>query len=289
MKQWWPAACLALLLPCYARAAAPLRVVAAENFYGDVARQVGGEGVAVTSILANPDQDPHLFEISPSVARAVAQANLVIENGIQYDPWMDRMVAAEGIPASRVIVVASLLGRQPGDNPHVWYDPASMTALARALQAAYAAADPAHAADYARRLARFEAGMAPVLAKIALLRQKLRGAQVAATEPVFEYMIEAVGMVSRNQRFQRAAMNETEASASDVAAFEGDLRSHRVRLLIFNRQATNAAADRMRSIALAAGVPVMGASETEPAGLSYQAWMLGELDMLEEATGTLPR
>ena len=263
--------------------ALPIRVVAAENFYGDVARQVGGSDVSVTSILANPDQDPHLFELSPSVARAVSSAEILIENGLDYDPWMDRLIAATQMPNRQVIVAASLVGRHAGDNPHVWYDPATMSALARAVSAAYTAADPAHAAGYAQRLARFEATMTPLLAKIAALRGKLQGSQVTATEPVFDDMIAALGMVSHDRRFQRAVMNETEASASDVAAFEDGLRSHRVRLLIVNRQASNAVADRMRSIAVSAGVPVVGASELQPAGVSYQAWMLGELDAVEKA------
>ena len=279
----WLVLSAASLLCCGAKAAGPVRVVAAENFYGDIARQIGGPNVAVTSILANPDQDPHLFEVSPSVARSVSAAQIVIENGLDYDPWMDRLIKAAGVPDSHVLVAAALAGHHAGDNPHVAYDPATMPALARALSAALTAADPAHAQDYARRLVSFEAGMAPLQARIALLRTKLHGAQVTATEPVFGYMIAALGMVSTNQAFQRAVMNETEASASEVAAFERDLRSHRVRLLIVNRQATNAVADGMKSIALAAGVPVLDASETEPAGFSYQAWMLGELGAVEQA------
>ena len=266
--------------PC---SAAPLRVVAAENFYGDIARQVGGDDVSVTSILANPDQDPHLFELSPSVARAVSDAGFVIENGLDYDPWMDRLVATARVPADRVIVVASLLGRRAGSTPHVWYDPATMPALAHALAAAFTANDPAHATGYAQRLARFDAAMAPLLAKVAVLRNRFRGTQVTATEPVFDCMIAALGMVSRNRHFQLAVMNETEASASDVARFEDDLRAHRVGLLIVNRQASNAVADRLKRIALMAGVPVVGASELEPAGVSYQDWMSAELDMLEKA------
>ena len=263
--------------------AQPLTVVAAENFYGDIARQIGGDNVSVTSILASPGQDPHLFELSASVARDVSRAGLVIENGLGYDAWMDRLVQAARLRPRRVIVVASLLRRRAGDNPHLWFDPAAMPALAHALCAGYSESDPAHAADYAQRLARFSAAMAPVAAKIALLRQKLQGAEVMATEPVFGYMIAALGMVSHDQRFQLAVMNETEASASDVAAFEDGLRSRRVRLLIVNRQASSAVADRMKSVALAAGVPVVSASETEPAGLSYQAWMLAELGALEAA------
>ena len=275
----------ALGLHAPARAALAIRVVAAENFYGDVARQIGGDGVAVTSILANPDQDPHLFEAGASVARAVSAAQIVICNGLGYDPWMDSLITATSAPRRQVLVVAALTGRKPGDNPHIWYDPATMSALAAALAAEYATLDPAHAAGYADRLARFQASLAPIRARIAALRQKLHGTEVAATEPIFGYLFSALGLVSRNQAFQRDVMNDTEASASDVAAFEDDLRSHRVKLLLFNRQASNVVADRMSAVATKAGDPTLGATETEPLDTPYQVWLLGELDAVGKALG----
>ena len=264
-------------------AASPIAVVAAENFYGDVARQLGGTGVAVTSILANPDQDPHLFEVSPSVARAVSAAQIIIYNGIDYDPWMRRMLAAARAPARQVIDMASLAGHTPGDNPHIWYQPETMSRLASALAARYDALDPGHARNHAQRLAEFQTSLAPVRARIAGLRRRLHGTPVAATEPVFGYMFEELGMISRDQGFQLAVMNETEVSATDVAAFETDLRSHRVKLLVYNSQANDTVADRMRAIAVAAGVPTVGVTETEPPGTTYQAWIMGELDALEKA------
>ena len=264
-----------------------MAVVAAESVYGDIARQVGGEDVAVTSILTNPDQDPHLFEISPSVARAVSAAAIAVYNGIDYDPWMERLLAAAHASGRRAIVVADLAGRKAGDNPHFWYDPNAMIALARALCRAYVSADPAHAGAYSARLQHFEASMIPVQARIGSLRRRLAGLEVTATEPVFGYMIAALGMVSRNQGFQRAVMNGTEASATEVAGLQDDLRSGRVKLLVFNRQAEDAVATRMRTIAVKAGVPVVGAAETEPQGATYQSWMSAELDAVDRATRSL--
>ena len=264
-------------------AQSPLRVVAAESVYGDVARQVGGDDVAVASILTNPDQDPHLFEVSPSVARVVAAARIVISNGLDYDPWMDRLLASTKAPGRQSIVVAQLAGRKPGDNPHIWYDTDTVLALARRFSALCAEADKAHAANYALGLQRFTEALLPVQARIASLRVRLAGIEVVATEPVFGAMTASLGMVSRDQGFQRSVMNETEASAGDVAALEDDLRSHRTRLLIYNRQATDTVADRMRTIAREAGVPVLGVTETEPSGVSYQAWLSSELDGLERA------
>src|ERR1700730_11092961 len=111
----------------------PVNIVAAENFYGDVAKQIGGANVKVTSILSNPDQDPHLFEVSPSVGRNVSAAQIVIYSGIDYDPWMEKLLAAARSANRKTIVVAALAGRTTGDNPHIWYDPATMLALAKTL------------------------------------------------------------------------------------------------------------------------------------------------------------
>ncbi len=189
------------LFPRASSAGVPVNVVAAENFYGDIAQQIGGSDVKVTSILSNPDQDPHLFETSPSVARSISGAHIVIYSGIDYDTWMEKLLAASHGADRKVIVVADLIGKHSGDNPHIWYDPATMLALAKELASDFGAADPAHQADYQKRLAAFQDSMQPVLGKIATLRQRLAGTPVTATEPVFGYLFSALGMVYRNQRF----------------------------------------------------------------------------------------
>ena len=266
-----------------AQAQAPLNIVAAESFYGDVAGQVAGPGVPVTSILSSPDQDPHQFEVSPSAARAVAAARIVVYNGAGYDPWMARLVQARRAPGRQVLVAADLVNRKAGDNPHLWYDPAVMPAVARAVANALAAADPANAGAYAERQQAFEASLRPIAARIADLRARFADVPVAATEPVFGYMAAAVGLAMRNELFQLAIMNGTEPRASDVAAFEADLKNKRVRALIYNSQATGPAARRLLRLAGQAGVPVVGVTETQPAGTTYQSWMMTQLDALEAA------
>ncbi|HJS87045.1 MAG TPA: zinc ABC transporter substrate-binding protein [Acetobacteraceae bacterium] len=272
--------------PALGWAAAPISVVAAENFYGDVAQQIGGPAVTVTSVLSNPGQDPHLFEASPSVARSISAARIVVYSGIDYDPWMEKLLAASHSSDRRVIVVAPLAARKAGDNPHVWYDTQTMLAYAAVLTEVLAADDPADAAGFRQRLAQFQTSMQPIQARIGALRERLAGTPVAATEPIFGYMFDALGMLSKNQSFQIAVMNSTEPSASDVAAFEDDLKARRVKLLLYNSQATSPMAGRMEKIAKAAGVPVVGATETEPAGKNYQAWMASALDAIDRA---LPR
>ncbi len=280
------AACLllcALFIAAPGRAGEPVRILAAENFYADVARQVGGPEVAVTAVLSSPDQDPHLFEASPSVARAVAAADIVIYNGVAYDPWMQKLVGAAHRGGQRVIVAAGLVGAREGDNPHIWYDPATMSAVASALAEALAGVDPAQAAQYRQRQEAFAQALRPLEERIGAMRARFAGAPVTATEPVAGWLLAALGLQVRNEAFARAVMNETEPAASQVAGFEDDLKNHRVRLLIYNAQASGPIALRMARLARAAGVPVVGMSETEPAGLTYQGWIGAALDALDQA------
>lgn len=265
-----------------------LRIVAAENFYADVATQLAGPNAAVSSILRNPEQDPHLFEASPSVARDLAAASIAVSNGADYDPWMTKLLGNTRAGRRTVIVVADLVHRKPGDNPHLWYDPATMPAYAKALDTVLAKQDPVHKADYEQRLAAFLASLQPLNAKIAELRGKFNGQPVTATEPVFGYMATALGLRMRNERFQLAVMNDTEPRVSDVATFENDLRKHLVRVLLYNSQATDTAAQRVLNIAKQANVPVVGVTETEPAGTTYQAWMLDQLNALDAALSRGP-
>jgi len=281
---------LALLLgaafaarPASAAEAAPIAIVAAENFYGDVAAEIGGPEVRVTSILSNPDEDPHLFEANPTTARQLAEARLVIYSGADYDAWAPKLLAASPAPGREVIAVAALVGKKAGDNPHIWYDPATMPALARHLAAALARLDPAHRADYAKRLAQFAGEMRTMREEVAALRRKYAGTPVTATEPVFGYMADALGLKMRNARFQLAVMNDTEPSASDIAAFEKDLRTRTVKVLFYNSQTSEALTERMRTIAKASGVPVVGVTETEPAGKRYREWMMSQLTALDQA------
>ena len=260
-----------------------IAVVAAENFYGDVVRQIGGEWVSVTSVLGNPDQDPHLFEATPSLVRQIAAANVVVYNGAAYDQWMDKLLNVSAAPGRAVIVAADLVHKNAGADPHLWYDPATMPAVATALAATLSAIDPSHKDDYAARLKTFLSSLAPLDEKIAAIRAKYAGAPVAATEPVFSFMAAALRLTMRNASFQLAVMNNTEPSARDLAQFEQDLKAHRVRVMFYNTQAADRLVRRLVDLARAANVPVVGVTETCPPGLTYQDWMLHELDATEKA------
>jgi zinc/manganese transport system substrate-binding protein len=283
------AAALALLLALLAQTVSvraaenQIAVVAAENFYGDIARQIGGDRVSVVSILNNPDQDPHLFETTPGIVRQIAAAQIVILNGANYDSWMDKLLAA-GPRRDRIVVnAARLIGYKAGDNPHLWYDPATMPAVAVAITDALAKSDSAHAADYGARLKVALAALDQITQRVAQLKAKHGGVPVTATEPVFGPMARALGLTMRNERFQLAMMNDTEPSARDVAAFESDLKERKVRLLIYNSQVSEKLTQRLRDIAMQAKVPVIGVTETMPANVKFQDWLLGELDVLDKA------
>jgi len=263
--------------------AGAIDIVAAENFYGDVAEQIGGPEVHVTSILTNPDEDPHLFEANPSTARQLADAKLVIYSGAGYDTWAVKLLAASKAPGRQVIDVAKLVHRKAGDNPHIWYDPPTMPALAKHLADTLSGLDSSHSKDYAKRLALFAETMKRMDARVSELHRKYAGTVVTATEPVFGYMADALGLKMRNDRFQLAVMNDTEPSAGEIAAFEKDLRTRTVKVLFYNSQTSEALTERMRGIAKEAGVPIVGVTETEPPGKSYQEWMMSQLDALDQA------
>jgi zinc/manganese transport system substrate-binding protein len=277
------AASLVLTLLSGLAFAEPVNIVAAENFYGDVATQIGGVHVAVTSILATPDDDTHLFEASVSIARALVTAKIVIVNGVDYDPWMEKLLAANKAPGRREILVATLAHKTRGDNPRLWYSPATMKALAGALSVGLAVIDPTHRDDYQRSEAVFGASLESLDTKIAQMRQKYVGQPVAASEAVSSYLAELLGLKVPNEEFALEVMSNAEPSASNIAAFENDLKDHKVKVMLYNAQGRVPAVQRLVQIAKDENIPVVGISETEPPGATYQQWMARQLEELDKA------
>ncbi len=275
----------AVLLAPFSAAGAelPISIVAAENFYGEVATAIGGDRAIVENILISPDADPHDFEPPPSVARAVADATIVVFNGADYDHWIENLLESTERPERKVIEAAGLIGVKEGDNPHVWYDPRVMPAVAGALAGALAELDPDGAADYEARRQAYVAALAPLNAKVGSIRQRFDGTTITATEPVFGYMADALGLKMSNQDFQTAIMNETEPAAKDIAAVVDDIQSRKVKVLIYNTQVTDAMTEQLLGAAREANVPVVGVTETVPDGIGYAEWMTGQLESLEKA------
>jgi zinc/manganese transport system substrate-binding protein len=179
--------------------------------------------------------------------------------------------------------VASLVGIQAGANPHIWYKPGTMTALAKKLTDVLSRIDPAHAGVYRQHLTAFLASLQPVQARIAQIRSRFAGTDVVATEPVFGYMAEALGFKMHAMDFQNHVMNNVEPSARETEQFETLLKRHQVKILFYNGQASDPIASRMQDVAKAAGVPVVGVTETEPAHTTFASWMLTQLDEVEKA------
>jgi zinc/manganese transport system substrate-binding protein len=261
---------------------ADIKIVAAENFYGGVAKQIGGDQVTVTSILTNPNQDPHEFTSDAATAKAVADADIVIFNGLGYDDWMEKLLSVTTEKRRVLIDVAVLIGAKDGDNPHIWYDPRTMPALADEL--ANYATTKSDVATWMKNAEALKASMKPELDEIAGIKSKYSGTTVTATEPVFGYMSGALGFKVLNYDFQVAIMNDTEPSATQTAAFEKSLNPKTVRILFYNKQVTDPTTERLKKLAIAADVPIVGVTETQPADAkTYQDWMMNELHAVEDA------
>ena len=198
---------------------------------------------------------------------------------------METLLSASKGTDRKEIVVAHLVGRRAGDNPHLWYEPAYIKAAAKAMVAALAETDPDHKADYEKREAQFLRSLKPVDDKIADMRKKYMGQPVTASEPVFGYQAGLIGLKVRNDKFALAVMNNAEPTTSEVAGFENDLKGHKVKAMLFNAQASEPAVQRLVQMAKDNSIPVVGVSETEPPGLTYQQWMLKQLGELDSALG----
>ncbi len=283
----WFAAGLALLVAgCGVpqHRGAPL-AIGVESQYADVLSQIGGPYIRVRAILSNPSTDPHAFEASPTVAREVAGASLVVMNGLGYDAWITRIMAASPSAHRQVIDVRRLLGR-PADtlNPHFWYDPRTMPAVAEAAARVFSALDPAHAAYFQTQVQRFSASLGPWRGALEAFRKDHVGTPVAVTEPVANALLEAAGCrILTPLALQLAVMNGTDPAPQDVAAARALLRMHLVRVLVYNQQVTNPLTASFLQLAHAEHIPVVGVYETLPRGYHYQGWMQAELQALHAA------
>ncbi|WP_284944406.1 metal ABC transporter solute-binding protein, Zn/Mn family [Acidisoma cladoniae] len=261
----------------------PVAIVAALSVYADIARQIAGPQIDITSLLTNPTQNPHAVTASPSAARAFAHADLVIENGLGYDPWVDALLAGTAAVGRKVIVVGTLLGRAQGYNPHLWFDPGMAVPLAEAIKQALATDEPTASKALRNRTRLFEASLDPINAKINAMRAQYANMAVAADEPVLGLLAAALGLSVRDTAFQRDIMAGREPDEKAVAEIEDDLRTHEVELLIYNTQVMNAATKHLLEVAKDARVPVVLVSETLPKGMTYQAWMMNTLNALDKA------
>ena len=276
----------ALLAACGGRAGSPgLAVVAAENVYGDIAQQIGGAHVHVTSILSDPNADPHLFEPGSSNGLAVATARVVIQNGVGYDAFMTKLENASPNAKRSVLTIADVVGVHGRDaNPHLWYDVPALNRIAGAIAAQLERADSANASAYRVGLARFNTSLGPLRREIARIRASFEGSPVAYTEPVPGYLLDAAGLQNRAPReFTRAIEAGTEPSPQAVAAMDALMTKKRVKVLLYNSQAVSPITSRVRAAAEQAQIPVLGVTETLPPKLTFQQWQLRQARQLAAA------
>jgi len=260
--------------------------VGAENEYANVIQQVGGKYVQASAIMSNPNTDPHTFEASASVGRLVSAAQLVVQNGVGYDTFMTTIENAAPSSSRKVIVVQNLLRLQDSTpNPHLWYKPGTMPAVANAIAADLAALQPAHASYFKANAAAFIGSLTAWNNAIAAFKAKYPNTPVATTEPVADYMLQAAGADNLTPwAFQADIMNGTDPSAQDVAIERGLFTQHKVKAFLYNQQVTDSQTESFITLAHANGIPVVGVYETMPVpGYDYQSWMLAEIQDLQKA------
>jgi zinc/manganese transport system substrate-binding protein len=263
-----------------------ITAIGAENEYANVLSQIGGRYVHVSSILNNPNSDPHTFEASASVAQEVSAAKLIVQNGVGYDTFMNRIEAATPNQGRKVIIVQHVLGLPDSTpNPHLWYSPSAMPAVARVMAADLSALQPAHAAYFQANLRAFDRSLTPWLTAIAQFKATYSGVPVATTEPVADYLLQAMGANNLTPfRFQADIMSGVDPSPQDISLVTGFFTQHKVKAFVYNQQVVSALTASIRQTALRAGVPVVGVYETMPMpGYRYQSWMLAEVRAIQRA------
>ena len=264
---------------------AKIRAVGAESEYADLIRQIGGPYVSVTAIMSNPAVDPHEYEANPKDAIAVAEANLIVQNGLGYDEFMNKLEQASPNPNRFVIDAGQALGYQANTaNPHIWYQLNTMPRLAKMVAADLGKLDPSHAAYFQARAHAFIQSLKPWDEAVARLKAAFHGRGAAVTEPVSDDLLQEAGLdVKTPWAFQAAIMNGTDPSPQDVALQTQLFTRHEVGVFCYNKQVVTNVTKMFLSLARREHIPTVAVYETEPAGLTYQRWMLEETNGIYNA------
>lgn len=262
-----------------------ISAVGAENEYANVIEQIGGKYVAVSAVESDPNTDPHSFEASASVAKEVSGADVLVENGVGYDSYMEKIESSSSSDSRKVINVQELLGLPDSTpNPHLWYKPETMPAVAKQLVTDFSELQPEHKSYFEANLKKFEASLQPWLEGLKEFSTKFPGAAVATTEPVADYMLEAAGIENLTPfTMQADIMNDADPAPQAIAEQESFFSEKKADAFVYNQQVTDSITEKFLGQAGEAGVPVVGVYETMPTGYTYQRWMEAELKALEEA------
>jgi zinc/manganese transport system substrate-binding protein len=287
-------ALLAALIPVMAACGTPsagassgsrLSVIAGENFWGSIAAQLGGSRVSVTSVVTNPNADPHDYEVSTTDARAFATADYVVLNGAGYDDWGSKLLSANPAQNRKVLVVADLLHKKPGDNPHFWYNPDWVEQVADRITADYKAVDSVDAAYFDQQRAAFRVALQPYHDRIAKIKASFGGTPVGATESIFVYMSQALGLnLISPPEFMSALAEGNDPPAQTVAEFQNLVTGKKIKVLVYNVQTSTSITENLKLMAAQNGIPVVGVSETlQPLDATFQEWQDAQLLTLQNA------
>ena len=262
-----------------------LQVIAGENFWGSIAAQLGGSHVSVTSIVTNPNSDPHDYESSATDARAFATADCVVLNGAGYDDWGQKLLSANPSPSRKVFTVAKLLNKKPGANEHFWYNPDWVEKVADRITADYQALDAADAGYFSQQRAAFSTALKPYHDAIARIRSAHNSAPVGATESIFVYMGQALGLTLVSPpEFMQAVSEGNDPPAQTVAQFQDQISHRKIKVLVYNTQTSTPVTENLKQMAARNNIPIVGISETvEPSTSSFQDWQIKQLAGLEAA------
>jgi len=262
-----------------------IQVVAAENFWGSIAAQLGGTHINVISIVTDPNADPHEFETNTADALDFAHANYVILNGAGYDTWGQKLLAANPSNGRKVLNVADLLGKTEGDNPHFWYDPDYVQQVINQITGDYQSLDPADAAYFSAQQTALENALTPYRQLIQVIKQSYGGTQIGGTESIAVYLANALGLdLISPPDFMNAVSEGNDPPTQSVAAFEQQINQKQISVLIYNNQTATTVTTNLKQLATAQGIPVVGISETmEPPDTTFQNWQYAQLTSLQNA------
>ena len=271
--------------PASSTSGTTLQVVAGENFWGSIAAQLGGTHVSVTSIVTNPNADPHEYESSTMDARAFATADYVVLNGAGYDDWGAKLLSANPNQGRKVVTVADLLHKKAGDNPHFWYSPDYVEQVADRITADYQALDSTDSSYFNQRRAALRTALQPYHDLVAKIRSSFSGAPVGATESIFVYMAQALGLnLVSPPEFMQAVAEGNDPPAQTVAQFHDLVAGKKIKLLVYNVQASTNITEDLKRLAANNAIPVVGISETlQPVDATFQEWQDAQLLTLQNA------
>lgn len=259
-----------------------IQVVASLDFYGEVAKAVGGNKVSVQSIINNPAVDPHDYEPTTKVGKSVASADLVVASGIGYDGWMDKVVKSADKSKNYLRVADDLMNKKEGDNEHIWYDPRTMPKLANTLADKFAKKNPADKATFKANAKKYIASLDDLNTLINKLKSKVNGQLVDVSEPVFGYALDYLGYKVNDDHFSKSTEDGTDYSAKDIHGIETDIKEKKIAFFVNNIQASSKTVNQLVKLAEQNNVPVLKVTETLPKGKNYRTWMTSQYQQLEK-------